>query len=251
MTDANLDKNVLNLHIMRAEIEAVHGKTFPNEPQLQKYFEERYWYKADPKYNSSLLSETEKANIATLATAEKAVRRVKVEPGDMGAFESEALPASALEHSSLMDLRLMRNEFYARHGLIFRVPYLTSFFGMYEWYKPTSHHVDLSETERHNVDTIVRRENELHHSLNAKALKDDFLTGMLLEDLQKLRNEVYARHGKVFKDKALQNYFSSLAWYKPNPDYRESMLTPIERENVKLIAKYEEGAQSQMNSAEG
>ncbi len=35
---------------MIAEVEAVHGKRFDDEPWLQKYFEERYWYHSKANY---------------------------------------------------------------------------------------------------------------------------------------------------------------------------------------------------------
>src|SRR5688572_18301055 len=34
--------------VLIAEIEAIHGKTFADEQWLQKYFDERYWYKPNP-----------------------------------------------------------------------------------------------------------------------------------------------------------------------------------------------------------
>ena len=43
-----------------------------------------------------------------------------------------------------------------------------------------------------------------------------------MEDLIKyfvlLRNEIYARHGYIFKDKALKEFFGKMAWYKPEKE---------------------------------
>ena len=38
--------------VLVAEVEAIHGKRFDDEPWLQQYFEERYWYQAEPAYDS-------------------------------------------------------------------------------------------------------------------------------------------------------------------------------------------------------
>jgi hypothetical protein len=38
-----------------------------------------------------------------------------------------------------------------------------------------------------------------------------------------MRDEIYARHGKVFKDPWTQKYFASFDWYKANP------ITPMPR----------------------
>ena len=72
-----------------------------------------------------------------------------------------------------------------------------------------------------------------------------------LEDARKLRQEIYARHGKVFKDRWLQKYFQSFDWYKPNPRYSDAVLSAVERQNVASIAAYEKKATSVMDAIEG
>jgi len=56
------------------------------------------------------------------------------------------------------------------------------------------------------------------------------------------RNELYARHGRIFKDEELQNYFNSTSWYygyiQPD-DFKESMLNDYEVYNRDLIVEYE------------
>ncbi len=44
--------------VLRSEVEAIHGKRF-NEPWLQQYFDERYWYKAVDNYDPKKLSAIE------------------------------------------------------------------------------------------------------------------------------------------------------------------------------------------------
>ncbi|HEV2904700.1 MAG TPA: YARHG domain-containing protein, partial [Pyrinomonadaceae bacterium] len=53
--------------VLAAEIEAIHGKRFDDQPWLQQYFEERYWYKAADKYKPSL-SATEEKNLRLIDT---------------------------------------------------------------------------------------------------------------------------------------------------------------------------------------
>lgn len=55
------------------------------------------------------------------------------------------------------------------------------------------------------------------------------------EELRRLRNTVYARHGRTFDAPDLQRYFDSRPWYKPRYDYNESELTQTDRANIKLI----------------
>lgn len=68
------------------------------------------------------------------------------------------------------------------------------------------------------------------------------LVGLTAEDCRVARNEIYARHGRMFKDEGLQNYFSSFSWYVPTilpDDFQESMLNEYEIANRDLIVQYE------------
>ena len=62
------------------------------------------------------------------------------------------------------------------------------------------------------------------------------------DELRIARNEIYARHGRIFKDEDMQAYFDAQPWYfgyiQPE-DFSESMLSDIERANVELIQTYE------------
>ena len=54
-----------------------------------------------------------------------------------------------------------------------------------------------------------------------------------------LRNEIFARNGRVFSDDVLKQIFESTDWYRPNPDYSDDMLNDIEKKNVQFILDYE------------
>ena len=53
--------------------------------------------------------------------------------------------------------------------------------------------------------------------------------------LRIMRNEIMARHGYRFQSKDLQDYFSSMPWYKPAESNDEVKLSFIEQLNVELI----------------
>lgn len=60
--------------------------------------------------------------------------------------------------------------------------------------------------------------------------------------LRVMRNEIYARHGRMFDSEDLDSYFRSLPWYNPRytPDeFKESFLNDIEKKNIKTISKVE------------
>ncbi len=58
------------------------------------------------------------------------------------------------------DLKIMRNEIYARHGYIFKTAEMRAHFAAESWYRPTREQVDtlLSAIERHNVQAIQTSE---------------------------------------------------------------------------------------------
>jgi len=168
-------------------------------------------------------------------------------------FENRLVTEEMLRGLSLHELRLLRNEIYARRGRQFRTEWLAQYFWSQPWYeaREDNKEPELSETEQKNIQTIVAYENKIKESLSTTPVTEALFEGMFLEDARKLRNEIYARHGKVFKDRWLQGYFKSFSWYKPNPKYSDAALTAVERQNAAAIAAYEKKATSVLDAVEG
>ena len=239
--------------VLTAEIEAIHGKRFDDEPWLQKYFEERYWYFPTDKYDAKKLSVIERKNLEILSGAQKKQRNVALLPGDMEFFENRTISEQMLHGLSLHELRLLRNEIYARHGRMFRAEWLQQYFFSQPWYAPDENFKDeeLSGNDKLNVETIVKFENKVHQELSTTPITRALLEGLFLEDASQMRQEIYARHGKVFKEPWLQKYFSSFDWYKADPDFTEAALTEVEKKNIATIAAYEKRAVTAMSTIEG
>lgn len=66
------------------------------------------------------------------------------------------------------------------------------------------------------------------------------LQGMSARDLTLARNSLYARHGRPFKDAELRRYFQAQPWYREDPSYQDSVLSPLERANAGFIMRYQE-----------
>ena len=239
--------------VLLAEVEAIHGKRFDDEPWLQQYFEERYWYFPSAKYDAKKLSPLEQKNLQMLSDAQKKQRNVAVLPGDMEFFENKTITDQMLRGLSLHELRLLRNEVYARHGRMFRAEWLQQYFFQQPWYAPDENFKDeeLSGNDKVNVETIVKYENTIHQELGTKPIARALLEGLFLEDASQMRQEIYARHGKVFKEAWLQKYFSSFDWYKADPNFTEASLTDVEKRNIATIAAYEKRAVTAMSTIEG
>ena len=65
------------------------------------------------------------------------------------------------------------------------------------------------------------------------------LAAMSAVELQRLRNAIFARHGRTFNTPAIQNYFASKSWYAPRGDYSDGDLTSEDRANFELITSAE------------
>ncbi len=53
------------------------------------------------------------------------------------------------------------------------------------------------------------------------------------------KNEIYARHGYIFKNEDLNNYFKGQIWYEPAIDpenFKDSLFNKNEQENLKLLS---------------
>jgi YARHG domain-containing protein len=239
--------------VLLAEVEAIHGKRFDDEPWLQTYFEERYWYSANDKYDAKKLTTIERKNLEILSAAQKKQRKVALLPGDMQFFENRAIAEQMLRGLSLHELRLLRNEVYARHGRMFRAEWLQQYFFFQPWYTPDENFKDeeLSGNDKLNVETIVKYENKIHQDLSSKPITQALLEGLFIEDASQMRHEIYARHGKMFKEAWLQKYFSSFDWYKADPNFSEATLTDVEKKNIATIAAYEKRAVTAMSTIEG
>jgi YARHG domain len=239
--------------VLSAEIEAIHGKQFADEPWLQQYFDERYWYARGEKYDPKQLSETERKNLQVIAAAQKKQRKVALAPGDMELFENKLVSEQMLRGLSLYELRLLRNEVYARHGRSFRSTWLSQYFFSQPWYASDDNFKDeqLSGSDKQNVETIVKYENRLHEELSTKLVTRSLLEGLFVEDAAKMRQEIYARRGKVFKEPWLQQYFASLDWYKADPNFSDASLSDVEKNNIATITAYERKAVSAMSVIEG
>jgi len=237
--------------VLRAEVEAIHGRTFPGEPWLQHYFDERYWYRPDTSYDARILTAIERQNAARIDSLGRPRGAGSIEPCDMGLFEERRVTPDQLRGSSFSKLRILRNEVYARHGMPF-AGWLEDYFALRSWYvRRDSVPVKLSPIEQQNVATIAGYEATLRDSLRSRPLDPDLLQDLFLEDARRLRLQLYARHGRVFRHPWEQDYVASLPGYRPDPSYSDDRLNEFERANIAALVDYEKTAASVMDAVEG
>ena len=66
-------------------------------------------------------------------------------------------------------------------------------------------------------------------------LSSSSISGFTKYELKIARNEIYARHGHVFKDAQLRDYFRNKPWYRENPSFNDNSVSSIEKYNINLI----------------
>ncbi len=65
----------------------------------------------------------------------------------------------------------------------------------------------------------------------------EYLNKFSLRELKIKRNEIFARYGRIFKSKWLQEYFEQKPWYHPNPNYSGTLikLTEAQKKFIQRI----------------
>lgn len=82
------------------------------------------------------------------------------------------------------------------------------------------------------------------YAAGQRVLSESELQAFSQEELRILRNEVYARHGHIFKSQDLTSYFSRFDWYHPDTNDAFDRLSEMEKNNILIIKEVESSAPS-------
>ena len=109
--------------------------------------------------------------------------------------------------------------------------------------KQTKTEPTTEKASEESKNSEQKKENkEIISYSSTRYLVDTDLAGMSENDLMLARNEIFARHGRGFKDKEIQDYFDGQEWYKRiyEPDeFDTGLLTDVEIKNIEFIKVYE------------
>lgn len=115
--------------------------------------------------------------------------------------------------------------------------------------------VPPSDTSAANVSTPQKDPHEITAEItsdkeeyilpesNSRYISETELAKLTDEELRLARNELYARHGRMFDDPVLRAYFSSKTWYDgivPPDQFSEDVFNQYEIANRDLIVRNEE-----------
>lgn len=182
----------------------------------------------------------------------------------LSATDTRYYSRSELSSMTRQQLYLAERELFARYGCTFSDGDLDDYFCAKNWYSPDSPAGNFNEsrfnpTERVNLlllrAMLMERDgtysNNEYLKLNkdvegwimnftdgARITKDD-VKGLSEKELILASHEIYARHGYIFDDDALQLYFSSKNWYTPEHPASSfdssTVLSEIEQENYTCL----------------
>lgn len=77
---------------------------------------------------------------------------------------------------------------------------------------------------------------------NTRYLTESDLSGLTHEQLCFARNEIFARHGRIFQTPQIAAYFNAKSWYNGTltaAEFKESVFNKYEVANIKFISEYE------------
>ena len=101
---------------------------------------------------------------------------------------------------------------------------------------------EKEEETKEEAEAEEKTDNYILPDSSKRILADSEVSGLTKSELRLARNEIFARHGRMFDDQELQDYFNSKSWYRGTirpEDFSESMLSETEKANIETIKKYE------------
>ena len=160
------------LSIARNEILARHGYVDSSYTNFVSYFNSKSWYKANPSYTESDLSEIETYNynlIKSIEFLKRAYESCSSISANYVLPNSNSLELTSSEVARLNDWELVvaRNEIFARYGLEFSTKELLEHFKSKSWFvidPSVGNDLALSAVENKNVAIILEEEKKRENS---------------------------------------------------------------------------------------
>ena len=110
----------------------------------------------------------------------------------------------------------------------------------------TSENYDsVNEGEYENTTEEMSNDSDLDYIIpysDRQNITESDVEYLSIQEINYAKNEIYARHGRIFKSKELNTYFNSKSWYygtiEPD-DFSDDMLSKVEKDNVKFLSEIE------------
>lgn len=96
----------------------------------------------------------------------------------------------------------------------------------------------MPESNNFNIVTPTDSTEYILPDSSTKYYTIDDVNWLRSDEIRLAINEIYAKHGRMFKSEDLQNYFNSKSWYNPSipaDQFNDSMLNDCERHNIEVL----------------
>ena len=244
-----------DLRVAFHEIYARHGKIF-DEQDIQEYFNARWWY--TPRIPTQSFSDTMLSNIELVNLGLIADLISGLDTAAQFVFSDSSL--RRLTEADLVNLTewqvsIAKNEIFARHGRRFNTPELQNYFDCCSWYQGTVvpqafSYAVFNETELANIELLNNWQNRCvaapEYILPESACRyysAAELAGLSAWQLRLARNELFARHGRIFVVPVIREYFSGCPWYSGTvapENFSYNVFNSFESANLNLILAVED-----------
>lgn len=103
----------------------------------------------------------------------------------------QSLKKDDLQNEGLSDLRVKRNEIFARYGYIFKSKELSDYFAQFEWYKPAFANVtdQLTEIDKQNIQLLLGLENAIKAQSISKQVVGQWTSKQYLRTLDRTKSQ--------------------------------------------------------------
>lgn len=149
-----INKNKENEEEKKAKIEAIEAETKAVKEEAQAMRDSIKAVQENVKHDTVVIVEHE-TQVQTPPPPPPPRQQVNARGKGRWPFTSTRyLDPSELYGMGAWDLKIMRNEIYARHGYIFQTEDMRNYFNSQSWYTPVTRNVKLSKIEEYNVQLI-------------------------------------------------------------------------------------------------
>jgi hypothetical protein len=253
--DVLAGKTLRELAMMRNTIFARYGWDGYRKEWLRNYFHAQPWFKANPKFGYKLLGDADKKNVHFIATKENSYTSDELQLMTDSVYARHGKIWKDVTQWKRPDGKVV-----ARCKVVEGADQVTDESGTYSrdcyfagqaWFKPNKAYTDDQLTAEDRIELGLLSRAQGSFALDGQKLDDASasldriltvaeLRQLSLRDLRYLRNTIYARRGRAFKSKVLQEHFQDMSWYRVDDKYTDAKLTSSDNRNIKMIRSVED-----------
>ena len=199
----------------------------------------------------SVVAGNERPFTGTLERTQSSYRFLVKEPGDDkydGEFHFTIMPGDSLLKGKwkaygqikIPARRYALSKKIFRYNPDYRLEERTQYI---DWSRTKKRPGNIEGEEYYEESYFTTTDEVLRYNASGELLTPKQVANMTKADIFILRNSIYARHGYSYKNRQLRAYFDRQSWYMPVKTDIKGELTPLEKQNIELLLRYEKNAQ--------